>query len=159
MIISGKFVVTLDTDGNLNIVQEGPELIFHISDGLLDTMDEWCTRTHGESGLTEKCRKSQLTIEQGDEIVSEFIQKHCPNMPLAGNSVHMDACFMRKEMPKSMKSLSYRIVDVSSIKELSKRWYPDLHKAQPSKISKVTKFCNFIQKFQRLFLGFSHGKI
>jgi len=67
-----------------------------------------------------------LTLEDGDEILSEFIRKHCPKAPLAGNSVHADRQFMCKELPKSVKELHYRIIDVSSIKELAKRWYPGL---------------------------------
>jgi oligoribonuclease (3'-5' exoribonuclease) len=71
-------------------------------------------------------RESHLTLEDGDEILSEFIKKHCPKAPLAGNSVHADRQFMCKELPKSVKELHYRIIDVSSIKELAKRWYPGL---------------------------------
>lgn len=67
-----------------------------------------------------------MTLEDGDEILSEFIRKHCPKAPLAGNSVHADRQFMCKELPKSVKELHYRIIDVSSIKELAKRWYPGL---------------------------------
>lgn len=135
-------IACLVTDDKLNIIHEGPEMIFNISETLLESMDEWCTKTHGESGLTAKCKKSTMTIEEGDQIVSEFIKQYCPNAPLAGNSVHMDACFMRKEMPLSMNGLSYRIVDVSSVKELCKRWYPNVYNDAPSKDSKVySQFC------------------
>ena len=84
------------TDGDLNVIKEGPEFVVHISDADLGAMDEWCTRTHGQTGLTEKCRNSKDTISQWDEKVAQFIRDNCPKAPIAGNSVHMDLNFMRK---------------------------------------------------------------
>ncbi|CAG5081205.1 Oidioi.mRNA.OKI2018_I69.PAR.g9812.t1.cds [Oikopleura dioica] len=114
------------TDGELNVVAEGPELVFAMTNKQLKKMGPWCRKTHGESGLTQKCKDSDLTHEEGDEILADFIRKNCPKAPLAGNSVHADRQFMCKELPKSVKELHYRIIDVSSIKELAKRWYPGL---------------------------------
>lgn len=90
--------------------------------------------------------ESTISIEEGDQLVSEFILENCPNVPLAGNSVHMDANFMRKEMPMTMKALSYRIVDVSSVKEICRRWYPKVFQNAPSKNSQVFFF---IFEFER----------
>ena len=84
------------TDGALNVIKQGPEFIVHIDETDLAKMDEWCTRTHGQTGLTEKCRKSKETIEAWDVKVAEFIRENCPKAPIAGNSVHMDLNFMRK---------------------------------------------------------------
>ena len=84
------------TDGELNVIKEGPEFIVHIDDVNLGLMDEWCTRTHSQTGLTEKCRQSKETIQAWDVKVAEFIREHCPRAPIAGNSVHMDLNFMRK---------------------------------------------------------------
>ena len=121
------------TDGEFNLIKEGPEFVVHISENDLLAMDEWCTRTHGQvfkfsfligptgasdwlnlktvngqTGLTEKCRKSQIKISDCDKEVADFIKENCPRAPIAGNSVHMDLNFMRKEMPLSTKELHYR---------------------------------------------------
>ena len=93
--------------------------------------------------------ESTISIEEGDQLVSEFILENCPNVPLAGNSVHMDANFMRKEMPMTMKALSYRIVDVSSVKEICRRWYPKVFQNAPSKNSQVFFFYFWVREVQR----------
>lgn len=114
----------LITDKNLKIVAEGPEIIIHQSDEVLNGMDEWCTKTHGESGLTASCLKSQISIQQAEQIMLEFVQKHTPKgaCPLAGNSIHVDRIFLNKYMKNFLNHLHYRIIDVSTIKELAKRW-------------------------------------
>ena len=96
------------TDGQFNLIKEGPEFVVHISEDELSAMDEWCTRTHGQTGLTEKCRNSKIKISDSDKQVADFIKENCPRAPIAGNSVHMDLNFMRKEMPLSTKELHYR---------------------------------------------------
>ena len=114
----------LITDKNLKIIAEGPELIIHQSDEILNGMDEWCTKTHGESGLTKSCRTSTISIEQAEQAMLEFVQKHTPkgSCPLAGNSIHVDRIFLNKYMKNFLNHLHYRIIDVSTIKELAKRW-------------------------------------
>ena len=128
-------IACLITDGNLKIVAEGPEIIIHQSDEVLNGMDDWCTKHHGESGLTEAVKKSKISIQEADELMLDFVQKHTPYKccPLAGNSIHMDRMFLNKYMKKFLNHLHYRIVDVSSIKELSYRWYPEEDKRKPSK--------------------------
>lgn len=119
----------LVTDKDLNIVAEGPNLVIKQSDHLLDTMDDWCQKTHGESGLTAAVRASQVNIQQAEQQMLEFVSKHVPpgKCPLAGNSVHVDRIFLNKHMKNFLAYLSYRIIDVSSVKELAKRWYsPEL---------------------------------
>ncbi len=125
----------LITDQNLNIVAEGPELIIHQSDQVLDRMDDWCKKHHGESGLTDSVRNSQISLQKAEELMVEFIQKNVPEKicPLAGNSVHMDRIFLNKYMKKFLDHLHYRIIDVSTIKELSSRWYPEEIKKIPLK--------------------------
>ncbi len=125
----------LITDQNLNIVAEGPELIIHQSDQVLDTMDDWCKKHHGESGLTDSVRNSQITLQKAEELMLEFVKKNVPekSCPLAGNSIHMDRIFLNKYMKKFLDHLHYRIIDVSTVKELSYRWYPDEIKSMPVK--------------------------
>eukprot|EP01098_Paradermamoeba_levis_P006647 TRINITY_DN275_c0_g1_i1.p1 TRINITY_DN275_c0_g1~~TRINITY_DN275_c0_g1_i1.p1 ORF type:complete len:215 (+),score=54.28 TRINITY_DN275_c0_g1_i1:96-647(+) len=117
------------TDSELNVVEEfngGESIAVQLSDSALNSMNEWCTKHHGENGLTDRCRKSPTTIQQIDSKAYEWAQKHFGKgqVPLAGNSVYMDRIFMRKEMPLFESHLHYRIVDVSTIKELYFRWYP-----------------------------------
>lgn len=101
----------------------------------MDGMDEWCTKTHGESGLTKAVLESTISTEQAEETMLNFIVQYVEpgKSPLAGNSVHEDKKFLEKEMPRIIRHLHYRIVDVSSIKELSRRWYPDTFSKLPPK--------------------------
>lgn len=130
------------TDGEFNLIKEGPEFVVHIPENDLLAMDEWCTRTHGQTGLTEKCRKSQIKISDCDKEVADFIKENCPRAPIAGNSVHMDLNFMRKEMPLSTKELHYRIIDVSTVKELAKRLNPGIM----DKLNEIRKKDNEAEK-------------
>lgn len=125
----------LITDKDLNIVAEGPELIIHQSNEILESMNDWCKQHHGESGLTESVRNSQISLVKAEEIMLEFIAKNVPKekCPLAGNSIHMDRIFLNKYMPKFLEHLHYRIIDVSTIKELSSRWYRDDDSKKPVK--------------------------
>ncbi|KAK7063198.1 Oligoribonuclease, mitochondrial [Halocaridina rubra] len=126
------------TDSELNLVAEGPNLAFTVEDNLLDNMNDWCKEHHGKSGLTAKCRNSDVTLAAGEDQLLQFIAQHTEKgkAPLAGNSVHADKKFLDKYMPKLMKHLHYRIVDVSTVKELCRRWYPeDISGAPPKKTS------------------------
>ena len=98
-------------------------------------MNEWATRHHGESGLTEEVKRSNLSLSDCETRVLEFVEDWTPKgkCPLAGNSVGQDAKFLVKYMPDLMSHLHYRIIDVSTIKELAKRWYPKEYSNQPSK--------------------------
>ena len=119
-------IACLITDADLNVVAEGPELIIHQSDAVLDGMDDWCKQTHGKTGLTEAVRKSTIDIQSAEYIMLEFVKQHVPKgaCPLAGNSIHVDRMFLDKYMKAFLNHLHYRIIDVSTIKELNSRWYP-----------------------------------
>jgi len=120
-------IAVLITDGDLNLVDNGIEYVIRTEKKYLDAMDEWCTTQHGSSGLTEACLNSPYSTEFAAQSVLAYIQKWIPKHKagvLAGNSVHADRSFLVNEMPEVVDWLHYRIVDVSSIKELSKRWYP-----------------------------------
>ncbi len=121
-------IATLITDSDLNIVAEGPELAIHRPKELLDGMDDWNTKHHTASGLVDRVLASDIEIEDADRLTFEFISQYCEAhaAPLCGNSVWQDKRFIDMEMPMTMHHLHYRIVDVSSIKEMARRWYPKL---------------------------------
>ena len=102
---------------------------------VMDNMNEWCVKQHGKSGLTEKVLKSDLTMEDCESQVLQFVKDWTPKgkCPLAGNSIGQDAKFLAKQMPKLMEHLHYRVVDVSTIKELVKRWYKNEDVCAPPK--------------------------
>ena len=118
-------VATLVTDADLNILAEGPCLAVKVADSLLDGMDEWCTRTHTESGLVKRVRESEVGIEETTERTLAFLEQWVDkgSSPLCGNSIAHDRRFVRRYMPKFEDYLHYRNIDVSSIKELVQRWY------------------------------------
>jgi len=120
-------IAVLITNGNLELVDEGIEYVIRTEKEHLDRMDEWCTKQHGASGLTESCLKSQYTREYVADAVLAYVKKWIPRPRtgvLAGNSVHVDKVFLKDQMPELVDWLHYRIVDVSSVKELARRWYP-----------------------------------
>ena len=121
-------VATLITDSDLNVLAEGPVLAVHQSDDVLDGMDEWNQRTHGESGLVERVRKSQLNEADVEAQTIAFLQRYAErgSSPMCGNSVHQDRRFMVKYMPSLADFFHYRNLDVSTVKELAKRWRPDV---------------------------------
>ncbi len=121
-------IATIVTDADLNTLEEGPVIAVHQSDELLDGMDDWNTRTHGGSGLTERVRESTLTELDAEKQTLQFIRKHVPGnaSPLCGNSICQDRRFLYKAMPNLSKYLHYRNLDVSSLKELARRWKPEI---------------------------------
>ncbi|XP_060941978.1 small fragment nuclease isoform X2 [Limanda limanda] len=123
------------TDSDLNILAEGPNLIIKQKDELLDGMSDWCKEHHGKSGLTQAVRDSKITLEQAEYEFLSFVRQHTPpgKCPLAGNSVHADKRFLDKYMSQFMYHLHYRIIDVSTIKELCRRWFPEEYKMTPHK--------------------------
>lgn len=129
-------VAFLVTDSDLNIVAEGPDLAIHQPDNILQSMDKWCITHHGMSGLTEASRNSKISIEQAEQQILDFLKMHIPpgSCPVAGNSVYIDRLFMQRYLPQVDEYLHYRIVDVSSIKELCRRWCPRMFAKTPGKI-------------------------
>lgn len=128
-------VAALVTDAELNILDEGIDLVIHASDDELAEMDDFVTNMHDSSGLTEQIKASTVTLEEAEEAVLEFVEKHCADIrpPLAGNSIATDRTFIRAYMPRLDERLHYRMIDVSTIKELTRRWFPKAYYNQPDK--------------------------
>ncbi|MFM2397983.1 MAG: Exonuclease RNase and polymerase [Pseudomonadota bacterium] len=117
------------TDIHLNVLGESPVLVVHQSDALLDAMDAWNKGTHGKSGLIDKVKASTLTEDDAQTQMIEFLKQFIGKgkTPLCGNSVHQDRRFMVKYMPKLEEFFHYRNLDVSTLKELAKRWRPEVY--------------------------------
>lgn len=124
----GKIVemATIITDSQLNVVEVGPRLVIHQDENIINNMSDWCKEHFKESGLTEEIRNSTTTASEAERVTLEFIKKHCALNTglLAGSSVHVDKDFLMQEMPSIIDYLHYRIIDVSTVKELCLRWYP-----------------------------------
>ena len=119
-------VATLITDGELNLIAEGPVLAVHQSDSLLAAMDDWNQATHGESGLVERVKTSAVDTAEAEKRTLDFLKAYvAPGAsPMCGNSVHQDRRFLEREMPELLSFFHYRNLDVSTLKELAKRWNP-----------------------------------
>ena len=129
-------IATIITDDDLNIVAEGPDLVIHQSDEVLSNMNEVVTKMHTDSGLLEQISSSTLTLQEAGQQTLEFIREHCPEagtVPLCGNSIGTDRRFLARYLPEIENYLHYRSVDVSSIKELVRRWYPEANARRPWK--------------------------
>ncbi len=118
------------TDNELNVVAEGPAIAIHHSDRVLNSMEPWSKHHHRKSGLTEACRLSKISLKKAEDIILKFVKDHCAEKgsPLCGNTIWQDRRFLVKYMPRLEAHLHYRMIDVSSIKELVERWYPIDHK-------------------------------
>ena len=123
-------IATIITDSELNIIAEGPNLAISVSEKLIEGMDEWNTRHHFGSGLINRVRNDSVSLEEAERQTLKFIKKYVPKRtaPLCGNSVWNDRQFLVKEMPGITDYLHYRMIDVSTIKELARRWYHGLPK-------------------------------
>ena len=121
-------IATVITDSQLELIAQGPVLAVHQSDTVLNTMDEWNTRTHGGSGLTQRVRESTLSEADAERQTLDFIQQHVAKnkSPLCGSSICQDRRFLARGMPQLEAYLHYRNLDVSSIKELVRRWKPEI---------------------------------
>ncbi len=114
------------TDSQLEIVAEGPSFAIHQSKKILDNMEVWSRKHHKESGLTEECRLSKVSMKKAEDTVLAFVKTYCKSRsaPLCGNTIGQDRRFLVKYMPRLEAYLHYRSIDVSSIKEVVSRWYP-----------------------------------
>ncbi|PRP93638.1 oligoribonuclease [Enhygromyxa salina] len=121
-------IATLITNGDLEVIAEGPELVIHQPDEVLDAMGEWCREHHGASGLTDQSRRSTIDVHEAERQTLAFIQTHCHpgQSPLCGNTIGQDRRFLVRHMPAIDRFLHYRSVDVTTLKELCQRWYPEL---------------------------------
>ncbi len=129
-------IAVLVTDDDLAIIEEGPDLIVHASPAELEQMDATVLAMHTRSGLLKAVEASELTLQAAGDQTMAFLQRHIPEprtVPLAGNSIGTDRRFLATQLPAVEDFLHYRSVDVSTVKELCRRWYPDIFKAAPSK--------------------------
>lgn len=129
-------VATILTDGQLTELAVGPDLVIHQPDEVVAAMDDWNKKHHGASGLIERVKASTITDADAEAQTLAFINLHvgAKDRPvLAGNSIHQDRRFIRRYMPALDARLHYRMVDVSTIKELARRWYPQVVGQQPQK--------------------------
>ena len=119
-------VATLITDNDLNLVAEGPVIAVHQPDSLLTAMDEWNQKTHGESGLVERVKQSRIDTAEAERQTLEFLKRYVVpgTSPMCGNSVHQDRRFLERELRELLAFFHYRNLDVSTVKELAKRWNP-----------------------------------
>ncbi len=121
-------VATLVTDGSLNLIAEGPVIAVSQPEAALEAMDEWNQRTHGESGLVERVRKSNMDVAEAEQRTLAFLRQYVEDRasPMCGNSVHQDRRFLNRYMPELERFFHYRNLDVSTVKELARHWRPDL---------------------------------
>ena len=120
-------IATIITDNNLTLIEEGPSLIIHCDQAHLDRMVPEVKEMHAKSGLSNKAKESKISLQMAEQETLTFIKQHCQKgqVPLCGNSVWVDKIFLQKYMPTIVDYLNYRIIDVTSVKELVKRWYPN----------------------------------
>jgi oligoribonuclease len=127
-------IATIITDDDLQIVAEGPDLVIHQPDEVLADMDPFVVEMHTRSGLLDQIKSSTVSLDDAGAATLEFIKQHVPepgSVPLCGNSIGTDRRFLAAYLPDIENHLHYRSIDVSSVKELVKRWYPDVDIARP----------------------------
>ena len=119
-------IATIVTDASLNILAEGPVIAIRQSDAVLDSMDEWNTTQHAGSGLIQRVRESRIDEVQAERLTLEFLSNHVPahSSPMCGNSICQDRRFLARCMPELERYFHYRNLDVSTLKELARRWAP-----------------------------------
>jgi oligoribonuclease len=129
-------IAVLVTDGDLTVLGEGVDLVIHADEPTLAGMPDVVREMHERSGLTEEVRASTVTLAEAEQIALEYVRLHVPDLrtaPLAGNTIATDRAFLARDMPELDSHLHYRMVDVSSVKELARRWYPRVFYAKPEK--------------------------
>ncbi|MGV3114377.1 oligoribonuclease [Corynebacterium sp. HMSC11E11] len=129
-------IAALVTDAQLNILGDGVDIVVHASETELAQMDSFVTEMHASSGLTDEIRRSTVDVDEAERMVLDYIRQWVPaerQAPLAGNSIASDRGFINRYMPELDQFLHYRMIDVSSLKELARRWYPRVYFGQPEK--------------------------
>lgn len=121
-------IATIVTDSQLNILAEGPVFAIYQPDEVLDNMSQWCIEHHGKSGLTDRCRNSTIDLAKATEETLAFVQQYVApgKSPMCGNSIGQDRRFINKYMPTFEDFFHYRNLDVSTVKELARRWKPEV---------------------------------
>lgn len=151
-------VATIVTDPHLTILAEGPVLAIKQSHETMNNMDEWNTRQHGQSGLVERVLKSDISEEQAEAETIAFLSKHVKQgcSPMCGNSICQDRRFLSRYMPKLEAYFHYRHIDVSTLKELARRWAPDILKQAEPKQSKHLALEDIRDSIQELIFYRKH---
>lgn len=129
-------ISALVTDADLNILGDGIDIVMHADDAILDQMPDVVRTMHASSGLTDEVRASTVSVADAEQSVLEYVRQFVPadGQPLlAGNSIATDRGFIDRDMPEFSAFLHYRMIDVSTVKELTRRWYPPVYSAQPAK--------------------------
>ena len=146
-------IASIITDLDLNILAEGPDLVIHTHDKILERMNDFVHEMHHSSGLIEEVKNSKITIEEAEKQTLEFIEKHLGTKykpPLCGNSIGTDRRFLDDQMNKLEQRLHYRVVDVTSIKELVKRWHPEINAIVPPKKENHRALGDIIESIEEL---------
>jgi oligoribonuclease len=146
-------IATIVTDGQLERVVEGEEIAIAATDAELGGMNPWCVEHHGASGLTAACRASTVSMAEAEARVLAFVRRYVPDAgsaQLAGNTVHADLTFLRRQMPELAAHLHYRIVDVSTVGELARRWFPREHARAPRKKAAHTAMADIRESISQL---------
>jgi len=129
-------IATIVTDDDLSIIAEGPDLVIHATDDQLAAMDDVVQKMHQESGLTAAIRDSSISLEEAGQRTLAFLRSAVPDLgkvPLCGNSIGVDRRFLHTHLPEIEHALHYRSIDVSTVKELARRWYPAVYGRAPKK--------------------------
>lgn len=128
-------IATVITNKHLEVIAEGPSLAIHQSDKVISKMNEWCVKQHGASGLTERVKGSKISVRKAEQMTLEFLQEYVPEgiSPMCGNTVYQDRRFMYKYMPTLERYFHYRNFDVSVLKMIAQRWYPQVSKGYRKK--------------------------
>jgi oligoribonuclease len=128
-------IATVVTDSDLNVLEEGPVFAIQTQQEELDKMDQWCVTHHGNSGLTERVKASSVTMQQAEQQTLEFLARLVPSgkSPMCGNSICQDRRFLVEQMPNLEQFFHYRNLDVSTLKELAKRWAPKVYQSHDKK--------------------------
>ncbi|NOQ81144.1 MAG: oligoribonuclease [Methylophaga sp.] len=152
-------IATIVTDGDLNVLAEGPMIAIHQSDEILDAMDEWNTKQHGKSGLVDRIKATRVTEAEAEQQTLDFLKEYVPAgvSPMCGNSICQDRRFMARIMPELEAYFHYRNLDVSSLKELARRWAPKVEKSFKKKSSHlamddVKDSIRELQHYRELFI-------
>lgn len=146
-------VAALITDADLNVLSEGVDVVVHASEEELGRMNDFVTNMHESSGLLAEIRESTVTLKEAEDAVLELIAKHCDSehpAPLAGNSIGTDRGFIREYMPRLDEALHYRMIDVSTVKELARRWAPRVYYHQPEKDMSHRALADIVESIREL---------
>jgi oligoribonuclease len=146
-------VAVVVTDSELKLLDEGLDIVIHAADDVLDTMLPVVQQMHASSGLTDMVRRSTVTLGEAEQAVLNYVKLHIPEeraAPLCGNSIATDRGFITRDMPLLDAHLHYRMIDVSSVKELARRWYPRVYFAQPAKGLAHRALADILESIQEL---------